>query len=275
MSTADSVRMKSTFRTTGLSLGVAAALWLLGRGALSTPPVDSWTQLQRWLGDRSTAEAAIAALRATGSVAACYLGAVSGLALVASIASLDRVDRIARSLIPRSVRPFIGLAVGASVATAAASMTVPRDAAPTHVATVMLEAPTDATATMYIVSESVPATTVVPPALVPATTVTPAPLPALTPAAPPLVPLSTPAAVSPRTWTIARGDHLWAVASETLADAWHRPPSDSEIVPYWHDLIESNRSRLVDATNADFVLAGQVFVLPDVPAPPTSTKPGA
>ena len=46
-------------------------------------------------------------------------------------------------------------------------MTVPRDAAPTHVATVMLEAPSDATATMYIVSESVPATTVVPPALVP------------------------------------------------------------------------------------------------------------
>jgi hypothetical protein len=264
--------IKATVRTTALSLGVAAALWLLGRGALSTPPVDSWTQLQRWLGDRSTAEAAIAALRATGAIAACYLGAITGLTLVARMASLDRLDRFARSLIPRSLRPFIGLAVGAGVATAAASMTVPRDARPTHVATVTLEAPTDATATMYIVSDSLPPTTVASltvPSTTVATAAAPLPPPTTSPSAV-VTPAAPAPAPAPRTWTIARGDHLWAVASETLADAWHRPPTDSEIVPYWHDLIEMNRSRLVDPANADFVLAGQVFVLPDVPSVSTS-----
>ena len=268
MNTADPMTIKSTTRTTGLSLGVAAALWLLGRGSLSTPPVDSWTQLQRWLGDRSTAEAAIAALRATGAVTACYLGAVTGLALVARIASLERLDQVARSLIPRSVRPFIGLAVGASVATAAASMTVPRDATPTHVATVTLEAPTDATATMYIVSESSPPTTV-------ASLTTPSTTIVTTMSVPPAVAppqIVTPAApaptMAPHTWTIERGDHLWAVARETLADTWHRSPTDTEIVPYWHDLIEMNRGRLVDPANPDYVLAGQTFVLPDVPSRP-------
>ena len=43
-------------------------------------------------------------------------------------------------------------------------------------------------------------------------------------------------------------------------------PTDAEVAPYWQQLSESNRSRLIDATNADYVLAGQTFLLPDVPA---------
>ena len=74
--------------------------------------------------------------------------------------------------------------------------------------------------------------------------------------------------VAPRSWTIERGDHLWGVAFETLADSWRRPPTDMEVVPYWRALIERNRARLVDPSNADYVLPGQVFELPDVPAGP-------
>jgi hypothetical protein len=280
MKTTDAFDMRSAVRTTCTAFGAAVALWLLGRGALATPPVDSWTQFQGWLGERSTAEAAIAALRAAAMVVACYLGAVTALSIAAKVASFDELDRVARSLIPRSLRPLIGLAVGAGGATAAVSVTVPRDSAPTRIATVTLEAPTDATATMYFVTEPVPLTSI-------ATTPAPTTVPPTTIMPPPIVaPTTLPAAVSApapsvappdaasHTWTIAPGEHLWAVAHETLADTWHRAPTDAEVSPYWRALIETNRSRLIDATNADYVLAGQTFLLPDVPAAPTLTKAG-
>ncbi|HUP71601.1 MAG TPA: hypothetical protein VM282_01000 [Acidimicrobiales bacterium] len=269
MKKSETFDMRSAMRTMCIALGIAGVLWFLGRGALSTPPVSSWSQFQRWLGERSTAESAIAALRATAVVAACYLGIVTGLTIVAKVASIEHLDRVARWLVPRSLRPLLGLAVGAGVATAAASMTVPRDAEPTRVATVTLEAPTDATATMYFVTESVPATSIAtalasttstPVTLSPVPTFTPATLPEHAPAAPMLA--------APPTWTIAPGEHLWAVARETLADSWHRAPTDAEVTPYWRALIEINRSRLIDPSNADYVLAGQSFVLPDVPAAP-------
>jgi hypothetical protein len=281
MKATDTFDMRSAVRTTCTALAVAVALRLLGRGALSTPPVDSWTEFQRWLGERSTADAAIAALRATAMVAACYLGVVTALSIAAKVASIDHLDRVARSLVPRSLRPLIGLAVGASVATAAVSVTVPRDSAPTRISTVTLEAPTDATATMYFVTEPVPptsiATTLAPntsplTTLTPLTVVTPATMPAApapAPAAPSVTP-PPPTAAGSHTWTIAPGEHLWAVAHETLADSWHRVPTDAEVVPYWRELIETNRSRLIDPTNADYVLPGQTFVLPSVPAVPTT-----
>jgi len=272
MTDSDSCDMRSTVRTTVVSLTVAVALWLLGRGTLSTPPVGSWTDLQRWLGDRSTAVAAISAVRAVAVVTAGYLGGISGLTIAAKFVSSEPLDRLARGLLPRSIRPLIGLAVGAGVVTAAASMTVPRDRAPARVATVTLAAPSDATATMYVVSESVVPTSITA-STVASTTVT---TPTITAATIPVIvaqPIPAPAptaevAVAAHTWTIAPGEHLWAVASETLADAWHRAPSESEVVPYWRELIEINRSRLIDSNNPDFVLAGQTFVLPNIPASP-------
>ena len=277
MKATDTFDVRASLRTTIGPLVTAAALWLLGRGALSTPPVDSWTQFRQWLGHRSTAEAAIAALRATAVVAACYLGAVSGLTMVARAASFDHLERLARSLIPRSMRPLIGLAVGAGVATAAVSMTVPRDRAPTRVATVTLEAPTDATATMYLVTEPVPltsiATTIVSPVFIPATLPAPASTPTPAPASP-SVTVPAPAAADPRIWTIAPGEHLWAVARETLADSWHRAPTEAEVTPYWREVIETNRSRLIDSANPDYVLAGQTFVLPAIPPEPAAATTG-
>jgi hypothetical protein len=266
MKATDTFDRRSAMRTACLALAIAVALWLLGRGALATPPVDSWTEFQRWLGERSTAEGAIAALRATAMVAACYLGVVTALTIAANVASMEGLDRVVRSLVPRSVRPLMGLAVGAGVATAAVSVTVPRDTAPTRVATITLEAPTDATATMYFVTESDPPSSIV-------TTLAPTTSPPTTLVPPPVVtPATMPSAAStpaPLTWTIAPGEHLWAVARETLADSWQRAPTDAEVTPYWQQLIETNRSRLIDATNPDYVLAGQTFLLPDVPAAPT------
>ena len=267
--------MRSAVRTTALSFGVAALLWLLGRGSLTTPPVDSWTQFQQWAADRTTAEAAMAALRAAAVVAASYLGVVSALTIAAKVSSIGQLDRLARSLVPRSVRPLVGLAVGVGVATAAASMTVPRGSSSARVATVTLEAPSDATATMYFVAEPAPptsiATTLTPTTLAPLPVFTPAVLPEPEPAAPSAT-LPSPTVATPHTWTIAPGEHLWAVAHETLSDSWHRPPTDAEVVPYWREVIETNRSRLIDPANADYVVPGQTFVLPDVPTAPAAAK---
>jgi nucleoid-associated protein YgaU len=67
-------------------------------------------------------------------------------------------------------------------------------------------------------------------------------------------------------WHVEPGDHLWAVAERTLAGAWGRPPSDAEVVLYWVDVIEANRSRLADPANPDLIFPGQVLVVPPPPA---------
>lgn len=94
--------------------------------------------------------------------------------------------------------------------------------------------------------------------------------------APPDTPPDTPSAPAPApaadaapgagSWTIEAGDHLWAVAEETLADAWGRLPADHEIAAYWADLVAANRSRLPDPANPDLVFPGTTILLP--PPPP-------
>ena len=54
MRATDTFDVRAAVRTTCIALAVAIALWLLGRGALSTPPVESWTQFQRWLASALT-----------------------------------------------------------------------------------------------------------------------------------------------------------------------------------------------------------------------------
>ncbi len=73
----------------------------------------------------------------------------------------------------------------------------------------------------------------------------------------------------PQTWTIRSGDHLWRVASTTLAGQWSGRPSDAEVLDYLQQVIAANRDRLVVPTDPDLVFPGQVFVLPPVPARPT------
>ncbi len=64
-------------------------------------------------------------------------------------------------------------------------------------------------------------------------------------------------------WTVESGDHLWSIASRALGDRLDREPSADEVLPYWQRLIDANRDRLVDPSNPDLILAGQVFVLPE------------
>jgi hypothetical protein len=64
------------------------------------------------------------------------------------------------------------------------------------------------------------------------------------------------------TWSVERGDHLWAIAASHLTEALGREPSDAEIVPYWRRLIERNRARLADPGQPDLLFVGQQIELP-------------
>ena len=48
---------------------------------------------------------------------------------------------------------------------------------------------------------------------------------------------------TPVTWVAAPGDSMWRKAESVLADAWHRTPSDREVVGYWQALVDANRTQ--------------------------------
>jgi len=106
-----------------------------------------------------------------------------------------------------------------------------------------------------------------PPAATPPTTTPPVPAPSSpgpsAPAGPTAPSPSTAAAPTPEeAWTIAPGDHLWHVASATLADHGHPDPSPADVLAYLDRLVAANAGVLVEPGNPDLVLPGQVFVLP-------------
>jgi nucleoid-associated protein YgaU len=67
--------------------------------------------------------------------------------------------------------------------------------------------------------------------------------------------------------TVRPGESLWRIAEDHLEAAWGRIPRDAEVVPYWRDVIERNRDRLVVPDDPDLILPGQVLVLPTVVGP--------
>ena len=64
---------------------------------------------------------------------------------------------------------------------------------------------------------------------------------------------------NPEEVIVAAGDHLWAIAERTLTAKLGRAPSDAEVVPFWLELIELNRDRVVDP---DLIFVDQVLRLP-------------
>ncbi len=69
-------------------------------------------------------------------------------------------------------------------------------------------------------------------------------------------------------WEVEQGDHFWHIATTTLEHAWDRTPDDHEIVPYWQQLIDTNRDRLAPPGDPDLIHPGQQFALPTPPADP-------
>ena len=74
--------------------------------------------------------------------------------------------------------------------------------------------------------------------------------------------------------TVEPGDHFWAIAEDTLTETWDRVPSDDEIVPYWRQLVDENRDRLLPPGDPDLIYPEQQLTIPTPPsAPPASAAP--
>jgi hypothetical protein len=281
---------------------MAKVLHRYGDGVLAGPPLTEPGRWSEWAAARDPLTAAMAMVR-IGAIGVC--GYVAAVVLLGGIARLARpraglfasvVDRVT---VPIVRRLLVGVVVEASIAGAAVAPAgllvadtgrgdlpvddeVPVEADPSS---------TDGTATMRVVPQptadgitmhrlpdvsmkDAPSNDRDPPGPARTTTTTevaqtPGAALASAPDASSPSGQSLPAGSSPRvTWTLAPGEHLWAVAEAHIADTWGRLPTDAEVTPYWVALVEGNRDRLADPANPDLVFPGQVVDLPAVPPPP-------
>ena len=83
--------------------------------------------------------------------------------------------------------------------------------------------------------------------------------------APPAASRTTTDSTSQRDHVVGRGDNLWSIAEATLVDAWGRQPTSAEIVPYWQELIETNRDRLTPLYDPNLIYPDQILSLPSEP----------
>jgi hypothetical protein len=74
------------------------------------------------------------------------------------------------------------------------------------------------------------------------------------------------------TWTIEPGDHLWHVASATLAWARGQAAADDDVAAYLERLIAANADVVAVSGNADVVFAGQTFLLPPLEDAGTTSR---
>ena len=211
--------------------------------SLAPPPLARPGQVGDWFHQRQPAEVVFALLRLVALVLAWYLLAVTACGLLARALRLATLVRAVDALTVPAVRRMVNGAVGLSLgATALAG----------PVGTTVVAAEPPAVATMRRLPDGAP----------------PSPPPMATESMrrlPEEPPPTSPPAVGNGTWTVRPGDHFWAVAERTLADAWGRAPADDDVSPYWQSLVAANRDRLRDPRNPDLLFSGQVLV---VPAPP-------
>ncbi|MCZ7537876.1 MAG: LysM peptidoglycan-binding domain-containing protein [Acidimicrobiia bacterium] len=72
---------------------------------------------------------------------------------------------------------------------------------------------------------------------------------------------------------VERGDNLWTISEDRLEVDLGREPADSEVVPYWREVIDANQGRYVQPGNPNLILPGQVLVLPPTGHEPPATPP--
>lgn len=225
-------------------LAAGVGLRLAATGDLAAPPLGSLDQLAAWADAREPVAAAVALVRLVAEVAVWYVLAVSVIHLTSGALRVTGGHRLADALAAPGIRRLVHAGLG--VGLAAASSVSGQD-----------EVVAAGTATMRPLAA---------PVVTEARIEDPAGTAAMRPArvhdggagVAPMAP-------APGTWTVSPGESLWTIAEELLSDAWSRPPSDADVGPFWRDLVERNRSRLVDPTDPDLIQPGQVFEVPPLP----------
>lgn len=271
-----------------LALGVAAG-HALGSGVLAVPGAEvvAW---RSWAAATDPLVVTMALLRLAAVGTAWYLLVTTVLGVVARALRAVRLVRFADAVSAPVVRRVLQRGMGVVVATAIAGSAVAPTASAAAPPTAMQEQEPDViemhgrtvpstagaeerddgaapTLPWQWLGDPVPAEVPDPAATIgevspaPRTVEAPAATAAGTPARPaaPAV-----AADADRSHTVRPGESLWRIAEAHLAAVWGRAPDDAEIVPYWREVIEHNRDRLVVADDPDLILPGQVLVLPSV-----------
>lgn len=248
-----------------VALGAAiVAFTAMGSGPLAAPPVTDPGAWGRWAAAREPVVATVAVLRLVVLALAWYLVGVTTVGAVARLARMGSLVRLADMLSVPVVRRVLQTSLGVGLATAvvtasAPGLVTPRPTAPAAAAATA--DPVDRTPTMQPLAGADPAPPGMRP-LAPADPTTPQPTsPDPTPTD--TRPFATDEAAAD-TWTVATGDHLWAIAESHLRDTLGSTPSDEVVASYWRRLVEANRGRLVDPDDPDLIVPGQRFVLPDV-----------
>lgn len=258
-------------------IGLAIAWWslrLLGDGPLAAPPVGSWHSVSAWADARDEADIAMGLARLGAMVGVGYLFVLSTIGAALRLACINRTDFVDR-LLPQWVVGLLDSSrrIGLTAAVGVAAIALPApdptlDAVPELAQSVAAESAI-LVATPIEAGDDDPGGTLV---MTPADATEPAksrPAESPTTGSPTAGPeLRIPAPIpnqpdSLSTWTTEAGDHLWAIAESTVAD--HGVLVESHTVEsYWLELIEHNRSRLLDQHNPDLIVPGQVFHLPPV-----------
>lgn len=60
---------------------------------------------------------------------------------------------------------------------------------------------------------------------------------------------------------VVLGDHLWKIAKTHLTELEGKSPANSEVTPYWRDVISTNRAGLRSG-NPDLIYPGELVQLP-------------
>lgn len=230
--------------TAVVGLAALGALTLGVGDVISAPEDWSWPALEEWYRTSGGAVAVLVMLRVAASAAAAWLAAVAVLQLVARSVGLASLSRWADRCSPVFLRTMgsvtAGLALSAGMAPSALAGPPSPSEPPGTAVMVPLEVadPTSTTTTTTT-------TTTVP-------TRAPAPPPVTAPSAPAVAP--TPPPLADGEVVVAPGDSFWTIAEDEAGPR--------AVDAYWRALIEANRERLVDPSNPDLLLPGQVLQLP-------------
>ena len=232
-----SVVLRHTIAVTGLLIGTA---WLfqVGRGVASKASIPAVAgEMSVNISDPTVLAFALVWLVAVAFAA--YLLVVTSVSAVVRVLELPRAARIVERAMPAYLRRLLSSVAALGVIAAPSHLDTPR-ITPVHTVTSVGEPPDDGQATLHLLGADEQPTAPFPAAAVPED--------------------------ADARWTVEPGDSLWFIASSHLTDANGRAMTDAEIEPYWHQLIETNRDRLVNPDDPDLIFANQVFELPPVDA---------